>query len=114
MEKKELEKLISEIEKKAEKDRKKREYIVIAFFSVAFFLMYCLLEGTPDKIGEVAALLISSVFIAALHVAINQVIFEHLYQKDEAAQHELSALKKQLSDIHAKELDEYIEKHKRK
>ena len=113
MEKKELEKLIFEKSKKAERERRKREYTVIAIFAVVFFIAFCYFEGKPENIGDAVSLLIVSFVLAAIHCAINHLVFGYLSERDEAANKELKELRKQLSELSAKEFDEYIKKYKK-
>lgn len=111
MNKRELEKMISELSKKAEAERKKRECIVIGAFAIVFFLLYCFLEKTPESLGNAIGVLIGSLVLSAISCGINHAVFEHLSKKDEAAQREISELRKQLSAIKEKEYDEMIERY---
>lgn len=111
MDKEELKKLISEMEKKAESERRKREAIVIAAFTAVFFLLYCFLEKTPETFGDLIEVFLPSLLFSGLSFGINQAVFEHLFERDEAAQREIRELRKQLSDIQNKEIDEYIKRY---
>lgn len=110
MDKKELKKQISEMSKKAEAKRKKREYMAIGAFAVVFVLLYCFLEKTPETFNEVVMVIIGSLALSALHCGINQAVFNYLFEKDELAHREISELRKQLSAIQEKEYDEMIKK----
>ena len=114
MDKKELEKTICEMSKKAEADRKKREYVVIAVFAIVFFALYCLFEKMPENFGDAVGVLISSIALSALHCAINHTIFSYLFEKDEAAQRAIKLLREKLIDIEHNEFDELINKYTRK
>lgn len=111
MEKKELQKKIHELTKKAETESKKRGAIVIGAFTLVYFGLYCFLEKTPATVGDAVSVFIGAFILAALHCAINHAIFEHLFARDEAAQREIRELRKQLSDIQNKEIDEYIKRY---
>ena len=104
MDKKELEKLISEMERKARKENGKREAIVTAVFAAVYFFMFCLFEGKPGDFNEFFSYLLTSLILSVLNFGIYQAVFEHLFAKDEAAENEIKALKKELYEI---------EKHKK-
>lgn len=110
MDKKDIEKQISEMTKKAEAKRKKREYMVIGAFAVAFALLYCFFEKTPETFNEVVMVIIGSLVLSALHCGISQAVFNYLFEKDEKAQREIGELRKQLFTIQEKEYDEMIKK----
>jgi len=113
MEKKELQKKIHELTKKAETESKKRGAIVIGAFTLVYFGLYCFLEKTPDTVGDVFTVLLVSLFFSGLHCGINRAVFEYLFRKEEEAENELRPLRKQLSAIERKETDELIEKLER-
>lgn len=111
MDKEELKKTISEMEKKAGKERSKRETIVITAFTVVFFLLFYFFDKPPESLGDIIKMIIVSLVLSGLSFGINQAVFEHLFARDEAAQREIRELRKQLSDIQNKEIDEYIKRY---
>lgn len=113
MDKKELETLISEKEKKATKESKKRVAIVYAALTAVCFLVFSLFEGRPEDFNEFFSYLLTSFMITGINLGIYQAVFEHLSEKDQAAEKEIKALRQELSDINAKELDELIKKYKK-
>lgn len=87
---------IRKMEKEAEAARKKREWIVIACFSVLFFLFFYF-DIKPEKFGEILEYALVAVFLAGLHVAIHQTIFDWLYSEKMSDQAEIDILKKKLN-----------------
>ena len=75
MDRKELEKKIRDMTKKAETERKKREYLVIGAFAIIFFVIYCLFENVPETFGAVIGVFISTIALSALYCAIHYAIF---------------------------------------
>lgn len=110
MDKKELEKQISEMTKKAADERGKRFMKIFAVFAVVFFLLFYFFDKKPESIGDTITMIIVSIVLSALHCVINEAVFEDLIIKDELAQREISELRKQLSAIQEKEYDEMIKK----
>ena len=83
MNKEELKKLISEMSEKAEKERRKREYIVILAFTLVFFLLFYILDVKPNKLGDIIQMLVASFMLSALYCAINHGVFGYLYEKED-------------------------------
>ena len=103
MDKKELERLICDKKKKAEKERGKRECIVVVIYTFIFFFLYCFLKEMPDKLGDAVSVLIVSFVFAGLHVGISQAVFEHLFVKEELADNEIKDLQKELHEMERQE-----------
>lgn len=99
----ELKQLIAEKEKKAEKEKRKRGVIVTAVFAAVYFFMFCLFEGKPGDFTEFFSYLLTSLILSVLNFGIFQAVFEHLFAKEQAAENEIKALKKELNEIEKKE-----------
>lgn len=93
---------LSEMEKKMNADRKKREYKTIAAFTLAFFLCFCFFEGTPEK-SEIFTYIVAALFAAVLNFGINHAVFEWLFRKEEADRKMLEFMRESPSDTHNEE-----------
>ena len=87
---------ICETEKQMEKGQRKRNAIVIAIFTVIFFLIFYY-DERPTGLNIIGAIIPSFIF-AFLHFGINAAIFGWLYEKNESDRKYLEHLKKQLSE----------------
>lgn len=96
MDRKELYKQLSEMEKKVESARTKRAIKTIMAFAVAIFLILYF-TGRPTGF-EILGDFLAAIFLAGILFLINAIIFGQLFRVSESERIMLENLKKKLSD----------------
>lgn len=96
--KNELRQKIQELEKEAKAAKKKRELKTTAGFAVAYFLVFWFMEKKIEDIRTLGQLIFVSIFLAVIHFAVNDVVFDHLHTKRDDDQKIIARLKKELDE----------------
>lgn len=96
--KNELKQQIQELEKKAKAAKKKRELKATAGFAVVYFLVFWFMEGKITDIRTLGQMVFVSIFLAFIHFAVNDIVFDHLHAKRDDDQKIIAMLKKELDD----------------
>ena len=94
--KNELQKKISEAKKEAEAAKKKRELKVKAGFAVAYFIAFWVFDGRPQNERELVTMVLISIILAVLHFGINDMVFGHLYEKNNEDQKWIDTLTRKM------------------
>jgi len=108
MDKESLQKRISDLEKELEKRKKKRDRIASAAFSAVYLVIFYLFDKRPVELEDYFNLVFVSVVIGCMHHGINSAIYEDLLSKDKYEELKLRNLRKQLSEIEERELEEVM------
>lgn len=109
MNKNELYKLLAETEKQADKAEIKRIIITVIGYAIGICYVFCLL-GDVTGFANIAGMFLISIFTSGILLLINSVVYHWLFESRRIERERIEDIKKQISELQAKDRDEQIKK----